>query len=477
MKKTIAKIMAAAMVLSTVAAPNALAASYESGTTAKIADLSIAGVKIIEDNNKTGNTVPLILTTGEVTLLSKSTNTAYTFDTVDYVLGDSTAKVTASVYTNEKDPDEINEKTAVTDTTAATTKYKTTVNQSSIGTLLKNYNDGKGKVSKVVTNGKYNYSYSANDLSSWYYFKTNSDGDIEPVFNTEYRTFEAWATRLLAGDTVTGTTKLVNSDKETVITGINASIDVADTTAINDYWNGFVKLQGDNNRYTPIRVHYETTSSSAVYTNNLVLVSSNGSVIATNSNERNAWADRKLMIYDVNSYDLALLKSDYAKGKNLLLNEVYVWTGITGVDSTISAWNDWDDTMWSYVEAYGITSIGKVRDIRSRVFKESKEKLVKAEYVKTIRNGAFRKNKQLKKAILGTEVSGVTKINEKAFYDCKKLATVKIKVKNLKNVGSGAFKNTKSNIIFKLKGNKSQVAKAWKKIKKQAPAKAKYAKI
>ena len=92
-------------------------------------------------------------------------------------------------------------------------------------------------------------------------------------------------------------------------------------------------------------------------------------------------------------------------------------------------------------------------------------------------NGAFRKCKQLKKVNLDTSKK-IRKINEKAFYDCKKLATVKLDGRNLKKIGSKAFSGTKSNITFKVKANtKTQYNKAVKMLKKAAPKKAKFSKI
>ena len=157
-----------------------------------------------------------------------------------------------------------------------------------------------------------------------------------------------------------------------------------------------------------------------------------------------------------------VLKSDVAKGGRLYLDYVYNRTN-TNADVTSA-------------RTY------KIRTIGSRVFKEGKFQTISglgddgAKYIRTIHNGAFRKCKQLKKVNLDTNKK-IRKINSKAFYDCKKLATVKMDARGLKAVGSDAFKNCKSNIKFKLKGNSSQVKKAWAKIKKQAPKKAKYSKI
>ena len=87
--------------------------------------------------------------------------------------------------------------------------------------------------------------------------------------------------------------------------------------------------------------------------------------------------------------------------------------------------------------------------------------------------------KQLKKAIIGSEANKMKKINEKAFYDCKKLTTVKTSGKSLKHVGKSAFGGTtdKKNLTFKIKGNKTQFNKAVKLFKKSGVKKAKFKKI
>ena len=154
--------------------------------------------------------------------------------------------------------------------------------------------------------------------------------------------------------------------------------------------------------------------------------------------------------------NMTLLKSDNAKGGRLYLDYVYNRTNTNAV-TTANAF--------------------KIREIGSRVFKEGKFQQISgldggAKFIRNIHNGAFRKCKQLKKVNLGTDKK-LRKINAKAFYDCKKLATVKLDGRGLKQVGSKAFSGCKSNITFKIKGNSSQVKKAWAKIKKQAPKKAK----
>ena len=244
-------------------------------------------------------------------------------------------------------------------------------------------------------------------------------------------------------------------------------------------WNGYVMLEQDNNVWTPIRVHYSVLGSSALWDNEnniIVNYSANGwSGVIANWDGVNTISDRKLEIDDVNSYDMQLLKSDYAKGKNLQLNYVYKFYGDAGKYTAYTAWND-TDRLW--IDDFSTEKVGKVDTISARLFKETKVKLVKAEYAKFIHNGAFRKNKQLKKVIIGTEASA-KKINEKAFYDCKKLKTAKIGVKTIKRVGKSAFGGStdKKGLKFNLKGNKTQYNKAVKLLKKSGVKKAKFRKI
>ena len=80
--------------------------------------------------------------------------------------------------------------------------------------------------------------------------------------------------------------------------------------------------------------------------------------------------------------------------------------------------------------------------------------------------------KNLKKVVIG---SYVTTIGDKAFYNCKKLNRVSINGLKLKKVGSNAFKNTNSKIVFKCPKSK---LKNYEKLftKAGASKKAKYTK-
>ena len=246
------------------------------------------------------------------------------------------------------------------------------------------------------------------------------------------------------------------------------------TTTDDNYWNGYVMLEGDNDLFTPIRVHYTTTDKAFTADGNgayVVVADSNARRVYIDTVSGELLSSRRLTLVAVHPSDLALLKADFAKGKNLQLNEVFQFVGNHDYEA------NWGTSLWAMNnDSYTSVSLGQVSIINSRLFKDGKEKLVKAENVKQIHNGAFRSNKQLKKAIIGNE-KNIKKINSKAFKGCKKLATVRLSGKTLKQVGSKAFDGVKNNVTFRIKGNKTQYNKAVKKIKKQAPKKAKFVRI
>ena len=340
--------------------------------------------------------------------------------------------------------------------------------------------NGSSKVGKVVTSGAYlDVNVTAGDGVTVDYA---TDGSLIVNFPQTTR----WATRVenLNNEAIVIPVTVTAGTLNEVVGTFTLKLGGAITVTGDDYWNGFVKLKGDNNRFAPIRVHvdlYDSLNDPKVLINNAIIVQ-NGNVNLVAVDRFTDWSNNKLTIYDVHPTDMAYLKSDLAKGKNLMLDEVYVWYG----DSDF--WRSYNTTWWDSLDywydladltTFATVNLGKVTDIRSRVFKEGKEKLVHAKNVKFIRNGAFRKNKQLKKAILSDDTS-MKKINEKAFYDCKKLDTVKVKVKTLKQVGKNAFGGStdKKSLKFNLKAsNKTQYNKAVKLFKKSGVKKAKFRKI
>ena len=79
-------------------------------------------------------------------------------------------------------------------------------------------------------------------------------------------------------------------------------------------------------------------------------------------------------------------------------------------------------------------------------------------------------NTKLAKVILG---KNVVTVGKNAFYGCKKLKTVQVKGKVLKNIKSGAFKKTSAKLkVSAKKLTKKQKAALLKKIKKAGNKKA-----
>ena len=75
--------------------------------------------------------------------------------------------------------------------------------------------------------------------------------------------------------------------------------------------------------------------------------------------------------------------------------------------------------------------------------------------------GAIQKNAKLKSVTVG---ANVTSIGKKAFFNCKKLATVTFKAKKAPKIAKQAFKGVKANV--KINYPKKMAAKEVKKLKK-----------
>ena len=513
MKKTIAKIMAAAMVLSTIAAPNVLASELYKGVTvtgsnaARFADgstLELDGDEVLvdgkwQDLDKLGQYNTEFSKTDKTGFISASDmeNLLKGTNSLDYQ--DSTVTMYTEIAGQPDENGEIswannsvtavgatsNNVAVITDTESifdildgvnSTLYLKTTVNN-------KAYND-------VVTN-----DFSSRQYVQWRRTWTFANGwQVRPWFDFSYAETYEIVRQLNAGNAirVPMAVTVVNPWTNRVIdTGATRWrwFWTANVNQDDDYWNAIVKLKADRNRYTPIRVHVDVQEGSLdgidglfvqVVNRTVVNVVRNG-VIGTGNITTTGWVNNKLQIQDVQDDDLALLKSDIAKGKNLMLDEAYLFDVTDDLNNNSFAGAGagyYDFTALGQDTDLGTISIGKITDIRSRLFKDCKEKLVHAKNVKWIRNGAFRKNKQLKKAILSDDTS-MKKINEKAFYDCKKLNTVKVKVNTLKQVGKSAFGGStdKKGLKFNLKaGNKTQYNKAVKLFKKSGVKKAKFRK-
>ena len=483
MKKTIAKIMAGVMLLSTVVAPDVMAAYFSDN--ANVSSLSqkdvvyiSAGVSYAALSDENLN----VLATG-----SGSTGNMTLYDEDGEKI--ENAWIGVEVTVNKSDIGEkgrIDTAHAVTSGSATTTVWES--GDAAANILNTIYSNGS-KVD-VISNGKYQdvtigRNVGADDWASVNLVINGTTVTPYFVFNRSYSGHNEIVRQLRAGNGIQINTRIYVNGVKTAFSQNIYYISLNNYNGQSDnYWNGIVKLKSSNNRYTPIRVHYDIESASVAGANQglYVQVVNGTNVVWNGTNDmvtRAELSNQKVEIQDVQTDDLALLQSDIAKGKNLMLDKVYVFdiTNARNNNSLNGAgaqYYDW--WLLGQNNTLPTEEAGIVNTIHARLFKDCKEKLVQAENVKFINNGAFRKNKQLKKAIIGTE-RNIKKINEKSFYDCKKLATVKLSGKTLKRVGSGAFKNTKSNIIFKIKGNSKQVDSAWKKLKKQAPAKARHAKI
>ena len=474
MKKTIAKIMAAAMVISSIAAPNVLASSANSY---KVMNLSVGSSTIISNGvlqtsytGKTESNAVSVDGTALLALMEASTNSRVSWTVTDDD-GDA-LEIGVGALADANGDVQTKTDTSVTAGTADTKTVSVTGSNVAETIDLKTVS-----TSKVVVNDDFN-AVIPNNI----YDVAIAGNNLVVTINNTAATQAAIAAAINNGDTIDLTFTVTSAVDGQDITA-PYFMKLVDTTATgaNGYWNGFVKLKGDNNRYTPIRVHvdvYDTYANPAFALNNGFIISTGANNIIV-ENTFTTLSSNKLTIYDVNPVDLAVLQSDYAKGKNLMLDEVYAWWEFGNTNYYTTSLATWDSVLWNDLTGLEIVSLGKVTDIRSRVFKSCKEKLVHAKNVKFIRNAAFRKNKQLKKAVLSDDTS-MKKINEKAFYDCKKLNTVKVKVKTLKQVGKNAFGGStdKKSLKFNLKcSSKTQYNKAVKLLKKSGVKKAKFRKI
>ena len=485
MKKTIAKIMAAAMVFSTVIAPNADAATLSKNVA------SSYPVSALYFRNATDGTVTEVAPGGEV--VENVYFTASQLEKLEdeisgYINGGKTDEISGFKYSDDASDDielssfDVTVSSAYDGTSDITTTGFTPSTATTKTAHITNVSDFAWETTttdKVVTanGGEFKDTITLDDVAR----RTDRRLATRPVVWNNGRTpgfvwrpndiALGYIQKLMAGDTVVVSWNFRNAAG--FIVPWTWRLQLLGNVATDAYWNGFVKLEGDNDFYTPIRVRYEVIGESVAGANEGIVRVASG--IAGNIYTVNGF-NQRLKIVNVNSYDLALLKSDYAKGKNLMLNDIYAWVGDKGFNT---AYTNWNDTMRLDINEYSEISLGQIDTISARLFKDTKEKLVKAEYAKFIHNGAFRKNKQLKKAIIGTEKSA-KKINEKAFYDCKKLTTFKVGGKTLKQVGKNALGGStdKKSLRIKIKaGSKSKYNEDVKKFKKSGVKKAKFAKI
>ena len=310
--------------------------------------------------------------------------------------------------------------------------FSDTITTSDLNSALSSNNDISSSVMKETVNGAYKADvYIGGDVFNR--FAIDNDGSFRFNVNTPSLANDTHIQNAIHGNapivmSVTLRFAARARVRGNVVGAKRVWIRLANTAESN--YDGYVILKQDNGQNLHIGVNYTQDS--------------NGYATLT-------------------AAESEAIKRDSVKGGRLLLDYVYDRTNTTESTTANTAF--------------------RIRTISSRIFKDGKFQAVSglgddgAKWIRNIHNGAFRKCKQLKKVNLDTSKK-IRKINEKAFYDCKKLATVKLDGRNLKKIGTNAFKGTKSNIKFKIKANtKTQYNKAVKMIKKAAPKKAKFYKI
>jgi hypothetical protein len=107
----------------------------------------------------------------------------------------------------------------------------------------------------------------------------------------------------------------------------------------------------------------------------------------------------------------------------------------------------------------------KVGKLGSQCLKKAKMKKVQLKNCSKVGKGALRECKQLKNVNL-KDKNKVRKIHTKAFYKCKNLKSVAIDARKLNTVGTDSFVGVKKNCKIKLKASKSKFNQVIKKFKK-----------
>jgi hypothetical protein len=127
----------------------------------------------------------------------------------------------------------------------------------------------------------------------------------------------------------------------------------------------------------------------------------------------------------------------------------------------------------SVIEVGGVDH--NIVKFEEQALKNAKMKRVTAKNVKNLETGALRSCKKLTKVNMGG--AKMRKIHSNAFLDDEKLKNVKINVKNLKSVGSKAFKGLKKNCKISLKCKQKKFKEVVKKIKKSGVDKVKFKRV
>lgn len=118
----------------------------------------------------------------------------------------------------------------------------------------------------------------------------------------------------------------------------------------------------------------------------------------------------------------------------------------------------------------GAVEVVKILKKRSKVTIPAKEKISGYTFrVTGIAANAFRKNKTLKRVVIG---ANVTKIGKKSFYQCRKLSSITFKGTKAAVINQAAFKGIKAKAKVQIpkKMKKTQVKKLQKRMKAAAPA-------
>ena len=507
MKRTIAKILAAAMIFTSLNSIDTLAATKtftitNAGYLSRDSYVSVFGKnssKAVNAGAAKGNydeKYNYFLNEEVLSALEKGDGeAAEKYGTLEDVEVKAKCSIAKGLINKSKEPNELDAKANAATSVEAKSKTFTSENINLIMAILdsSNYYDttvtAAGEYKDVVVNAD-----STKNLVEWRVVWNGGLGRWQgaPRFDANNDLVKEIIRQLRAGNIInipmTVTIEWQGRIFKTNLTYRRWFLTVNGRTD-DEYWNAIIKLEADNNRYTPIRVHVDVTDGYLGGLENGVFVQViNGTVtsadgrIVTNALLEKATLARNLMLQDIQPDDLAMLKSDYAKDKKLLLDNAFKFK-VNGTSNNNSL-NGAGAQIYDFKELgqnsdIGTASFGKIVDVESRLFKDCREREIQAKNIRYIRSGAFRQNKHLKKAVL-SDGNSIARIDEKSFYDCKSLKNIEVKVSGLKKVGKSAFNGStdKKSLQFKLKGvSKKKKFKAKAKLfRKSGVKKAKFKK-
>ena len=290
MKKTIARIMAAAMVVTSVVAPaaDANAAGSIFAGTATAAQIynafgdytsfdDIDGATIYDDDynfepsvsaDEYGYYDALDLDLSEGTY----TDGAYEVDTTYGSVVTATVEYTGALTNNVLDPttNAVTSGTAASDVKEAFADSTADINALSVG-LATPADDDYWKT--VVSNGEFEDVVVARNVAPTDWIRVTWNNGVQRIWrNVNYANNAELVRQANAGNIIwVRAAQFVN--------GVRAGwvwvrfLNTRTATANDDYWNGIVKLKADNNRYTPIRVHVDAVDGSIAGLNGLYVQS------------------------------------------------------------------------------------------------------------------------------------------------------------------------------------------------------------